>query len=176
MIWFRQLKCQTSAFLHGFRSVINPRWLRSFSPSEVQRLISGDNVRLNIDDLKANVEYIGGCGWLEVVSFSVVFAYIVLRCSYFSGHRVIKWLWQIVGKEMTMEEQSKFLKFVTSCSKPPVLGFSALHVCGISFFLPFHAVLMFCMVAKIYHSRRNGGVRCSFVFAWKRVGQLFSTR
>merc|ERR1712167_364641 len=42
------------------------------------------------------------------------------------SHKVIKWLWSIVSG-MTTEEQGKFMKFVTSCSKPPVLGFAALR-------------------------------------------------
>ena len=39
---------------------------------------------------------------------------------------MIKWLWQIVD-ELPPEDQAKFLKFVTSCSKPPILGFAALQ-------------------------------------------------
>jgi hypothetical protein len=45
---------------------------------------------------------------------------------YTSSHKVIKWLWEVVAS-MNPEEQGKFLKFVTSCSKPPVLGFQQLQ-------------------------------------------------
>ena len=44
----------------GFRSVIDPSWLSLFSAPELQKLISGTNERIDIDDLKKYVEYIGG--------------------------------------------------------------------------------------------------------------------
>ena len=85
--------------------MIEPEWLQCFSAAEVQRLISGDDVGLDMDDLKRHCSYTAG---------------------YTSSHKVIKWLWSIVGA-MSTEEQGKFIKFVTSCSKPPVLGFAALR-------------------------------------------------
>ena len=42
----KQLKKYCDAFLAGFRKMITTKWLRSFSAPEIQRLISGDNVRL----------------------------------------------------------------------------------------------------------------------------------
>lgn len=47
-----QIKEQTAAFIRGFRSIINPEWLHMFSTPEVQRLISGDNAEIDLDDLK----------------------------------------------------------------------------------------------------------------------------
>lgn len=47
-----QIKEQTLAFIRGFRSIINPEWLRMFSTPEVQRLVSGDNAEIDLDDLK----------------------------------------------------------------------------------------------------------------------------
>ena len=59
-----------------------------------------------------------------------------------AGHRVIVWLWDILKNEFSENERSLFLKvvfshlsvllnfllqFVTSCSKPPLLGFSHLE-------------------------------------------------
>lgn len=44
MAFFRmhtQICEQTSAFIRGFRSIINPDWLSLFSTNELQRLISG---------------------------------------------------------------------------------------------------------------------------------------
>ena len=43
------------------------------------------------------------------------------------SHRVGRWLWEGVEKEFTPKQSSNFLKFVTSCSKPPLLGFAHLH-------------------------------------------------
>ena len=47
-----QIKEQTAAFIRGFRCIINPEWLHMFSTPEVQRLVSGDNAEMDLDDLK----------------------------------------------------------------------------------------------------------------------------
>ncbi|XP_073670832.1 ubiquitin-protein ligase E3B [Paramisgurnus dabryanus] len=100
-----QIKDQTAAFIRGFRSIINPEWLHMFSTPEVQRLISGDNAEIDLDDLKKHTVYYGG---------------------FHSSHRVILWLWDILSSDFTPEERAMFLKFVTSCSRPPLLGFAYL--------------------------------------------------
>ncbi|XP_016423498.1 ubiquitin-protein ligase E3B-like [Sinocyclocheilus rhinocerous] len=100
-----QIKEQTAAFIRGFRSIINPEWLHMFSTPEVQRLISGDNAEIDLDDLKKHTVYYGG---------------------FHSSHRVILWLWDILSSDFSPEERAMFLKFVTSCSRPPLLGFAYL--------------------------------------------------
>uniref|UniRef100_A0A915K9A7 Ubiquitin-protein ligase E3B n=1 Tax=Romanomermis culicivorax TaxID=13658 RepID=A0A915K9A7_ROMCU len=100
-----QIKDQLNAFVRGFRSLINPEWLMLFSAPELQTLISGDNEDIDLKDLKQNVQYYGG---------------------FHSNHRVIIWLWDILENNFTIEERRLFLKFVTSCSKPPLLGFANL--------------------------------------------------
>ncbi|XP_053509842.1 ubiquitin-protein ligase E3B-like isoform X3 [Ictalurus furcatus] len=100
-----QIKEQTGTFIRGFRSIINPEWLHMFSTPEVQRLISGDNAEIDLDDLKKHTVYYGG---------------------FHSSHRVIIWLWDILSSDFTPEERAMFLKFVTSCSRPPLLGFAYL--------------------------------------------------
>lgn len=47
-----QLRHQITAFVRGFHSIVNPEWLGYFSPREIQQLISGDSVELDIEDLK----------------------------------------------------------------------------------------------------------------------------
>ncbi|XP_058491280.1 ubiquitin-protein ligase E3B [Solea solea] len=100
-----QIKEQTAAFIRGFRSIINPEWLHVFSTPEVQRLVSGDNAEIDLDDLKKHTVYYGG---------------------FHSSHRVIIWLWDILSSDFNAEERAMFLKFVTSCSRPPLLGFAYL--------------------------------------------------
>ncbi|XP_030226026.1 ubiquitin-protein ligase E3B [Gadus morhua] len=100
-----QIKEQTGAFIRGFRSIINPEWLHVFSTPEVQRLVSGDNAEIDLDDLKKHTVYYGG---------------------FHSSHRVVIWLWDILSSDFTSEERAMFLKFVTSCSRPPLLGFAYL--------------------------------------------------
>ncbi|KAF6203973.1 hypothetical protein GE061_002311 [Apolygus lucorum] len=101
-----QIKEQTAAFIRGFRSIINLDWLSLFSTPELQRLISGDNVPLDMTDLRRHTQYYGG---------------------FHDSHRVVLWLWDILQKDFSEEERRLFLKFVTSCSKPPLLGFAHLE-------------------------------------------------
>ncbi|XP_017122244.1 ubiquitin-protein ligase E3B isoform X1 [Drosophila elegans] len=101
-----QIREQTIAFNRGFRSIVNPEWLSLFSPPELQRLISGDTVPLDLKDLRKHTQYYGG---------------------FHDSHRVVGWLWDILAKDFTEEERKLFLKFVTSCSKPPLLGFAHLE-------------------------------------------------
>ncbi|KAL7047920.1 hypothetical protein ACKWTF_003149 [Chironomus riparius] len=106
MAFFRmhtQISEQSTAFIRGFRSIINPEWLALFSTNELQRLISGDTSPLDLKDLRKHTQYFGG---------------------YHDSHRLINWLWDILAKDFTEEERRLFLKFVTSCSRPPLLGFS----------------------------------------------------
>lgn len=49
---YTQLKDQLMAFLRGFRSLIPEEWTSCFSGPELQRLISGDNVDIDVDDLR----------------------------------------------------------------------------------------------------------------------------
>eukprot|EP00042_Codosiga_hollandica_P045456 m.463028 g.463028 ORF g.463028 m.463028 type:complete len:1080 (+) comp57028_c0_seq4:935-4174(+) len=101
----KQLRAQCSAFIAGFRSIMPQQWLQTFSAPELQKLLSGGNEKLDIADLSRYAEYIGG---------------------YHSGHKVIRWLWEVV-EELDAKEQTAFLRFVTSCSRPPVLGFATLE-------------------------------------------------
>ncbi|XP_077165208.1 ubiquitin-protein ligase E3B isoform X1 [Paroedura picta] len=100
-----QIKSQTAAFIGGFRSIIKPEWIRMFSAPELQRLISGDNAEIDLEDLKKHTVYYGG---------------------FHGSHRVIIWLWDILANDFSPDERAMFLKFVTSCSRPPLLGFAYL--------------------------------------------------
>ena len=102
----KQIATQVAAFRKGFKAVIKPDWLNMFSGPEVQRLISGDNSPVDLRDLRRNTSYYGG---------------------FHDSHRVINWLWEILEKDFNDKERSLFLKFVTSCSKPPLLGFENLE-------------------------------------------------
>ncbi|XP_037044995.1 ubiquitin-protein ligase E3B [Bradysia coprophila] len=109
MAYFRmhtQIREQTAAFIRGFRSIVIPDWLLLFSTPELQRLISGDTAPLDLKDLRKHTQYYGG---------------------FHDSHRVVSWLWDILSRDFTEEERKLFLKFVTSCSKPPLLGFAHLE-------------------------------------------------
>uniref|UniRef100_A0A914YK25 Ubiquitin-protein ligase E3B n=1 Tax=Panagrolaimus superbus TaxID=310955 RepID=A0A914YK25_9BILA len=102
----KQTKKQRDHFISGFRSIISSTWLSLFSTHELQMLISGTTYDIDVGDLRKNTAYYGG---------------------FHSKHRVIKWLWEIIEHDFTSDERKLFLKFVTSCSRGPLLGFCSLE-------------------------------------------------
>jgi ubiquitin-protein ligase E3 B len=47
-----QIKEQTLAFIHGFRSIVSMEWLQMFSAPELQKLISGESGDIDLEDLR----------------------------------------------------------------------------------------------------------------------------
>ena len=72
-----------------------------FDHHELQVLISGAAVPIDIEDLKQYTNYSGG---------------------YTADHVVIKMFWKVVER-FTDQQKRQLLKFITSCSRPPLLGF-----------------------------------------------------
>ncbi|XP_050375233.1 E3 ubiquitin-protein ligase UPL6 [Argentina anserina] len=100
-----QIRQQSSHFLRGFQQLIQKDWIDMFNEHELQLLISGSVDSLDIDDLRRNTNYVGG---------------------YHGEHYVIDMFWEIL-KSFSLENQKKFLKFVTGCSRGPLLGFKYLE-------------------------------------------------
>ncbi|ODV95095.1 hypothetical protein PACTADRAFT_50917 [Pachysolen tannophilus NRRL Y-2460] len=98
------INIQSQYFLKGLFDIISPNWLNFFNPMELQMLVSGGEKEIDIDDLRHNVEY-GG---------------------YLETDQTIVDLWSIL-KEFSKEEKFKFVKFVTSSPKAPLLGFKELR-------------------------------------------------
>uniref|UniRef100_A0A452SLB4 Ubiquitin-protein ligase E3C n=1 Tax=Ursus americanus TaxID=9643 RepID=A0A452SLB4_URSAM len=101
----RQIRQHCLAFRQGLANVLDLEWLRMFDQQEIQVLISGAQVPISLEDLKSFTNYSGG---------------------YSADHPVIKVFWRVV-EGFTDEEKRKLLKFVTSCSRPPLLGFKELY-------------------------------------------------
>ncbi|KAG0317140.1 hypothetical protein BGZ97_005870 [Linnemannia gamsii] len=101
----KQIQDQSRAFIDGFRSIIPLPWISIFSPQELHRVMAGDDIDFDVQDLRSYTEYQNG---------------------YFDQHPVIRNLW-VVLNEFNSEEKRAFLKFVTSCSKPPLGGFKHLN-------------------------------------------------
>ena len=68
-------------------------------------MISGDISDFNILDLKK---------------------YTVYHGEFHENHQLIKWFWEVLGN-FKLEEKRALLQFVTSCSRPPLLGFAELN-------------------------------------------------
>ena len=97
---------QSEAFTRGLWEVIDPLWLRLFNEPELQVLISGaTGGEIDIEDLKRHTKYVGGYSGLD---------------------RTIARFWKVV-ESMDSNQQAKLLRFVTSCERPPPLGFASLN-------------------------------------------------
>eukprot|EP00965_Chrysotila_dentata_P101183 3341482-Pleurochrysis_carterae.AAC.1 len=94
------------AFLRGFEIVIPRAWIHMFSPSELQLVLGGSDAPLNIEDWRAHTVYSGG---------------------YYDEHPTIVAFWDAVRK-FDAQKQAATLKFATSCSRPPLMGFKWLQV------------------------------------------------
>lgn len=100
-----QIRHQSQYFLRGFQKLIEMEWIEMFNENEIQLLISGSLESLDVDDLRSNASYSGG---------------------YNQDHPVIEMFWEVL-KSFSLEHQKKFLKFVTGCSRGPLLGFKYLE-------------------------------------------------
>ncbi|KAK9921117.1 hypothetical protein M0R45_029643 [Rubus argutus] len=101
----RQMFLFSNAFYRGLIDLISPSWLNLFNAGEFNQLLSGGNHDIDVDDLRKNTRYTGG---------------------YSEGTRTIKIFWEVI-KGFEPEERCMLLKFVTSCSRAPLLGFKHLQ-------------------------------------------------
>nr|XP_019541237.2 ubiquitin-protein ligase E3C [Aedes albopictus] len=100
----KQIRSQCLAFRQGLANVLPIEWLYMFSNKELQVLISGAEIPVDVNDLRQNTRY-GGDFTLE--------------------HQTIQLFWKVV-EEFDDIQRRQLLKFVTSCSRPPLLGFKDL--------------------------------------------------
>lgn len=100
----KQIRAQCYAFKQGISSVVPLDWLQMFNNKELQVLISGAQIPVDVNDLKLHTNYTGG---------------------YAPDHPTITAFWKVVN-EFNDQQKSQLLKFVTSCSRPPLLGFKEL--------------------------------------------------
>merc|ERR1712060_116829 len=85
--------------------LIDERWLRMFGEDELQQVISGtQGCSLDVEDLKRNTQYSNCNG---------------------ARDKLVMDFFQAL-KAMNSEQQLLVLRFVTSCSRPPLLGFAHL--------------------------------------------------
>jgi hypothetical protein len=98
----RRARGPTAAFIRGLQSLVRPEWLAIFSEGELQALISGaGGAGLDVSDMRAHAQYSGG---------------------YHEEHPVVESFWAAVA-DMSPDQQAALLRFVTSCPRPPLLGF-----------------------------------------------------
>jgi hypothetical protein len=101
-----QIAEQCAAFLRGFRRVIPLSWMRMFQPPELQTLISGAAEKpVDLVDLRTHTAY---------------------AAPLHDRHPYVEAFWRVLGS-FSEEDKRAFLHFVTSVSRPPLLGFGALQ-------------------------------------------------
>lgn len=76
-----------------------------FNTKELQILISGAQTPIDLNDLIKHTVYSNG---------------------YHRDHGVIKIFWEVIAS-FDETQKRKLLKFITSCSRPPLLGFKDLY-------------------------------------------------
>lgn len=92
----RQISAQSRAFFSGLSDIIDSKWLRMFDQRELRQLIGGEETIIDMDDLKAHCEVTG-----------------------FPNDETMRMFWRVV-KSFNQEERRALLRFVTSCSRPPL--------------------------------------------------------
>lgn len=97
---------QSEAFTRGLWDVIDKNWLRLFNEPELQVLISGpSDGKIDIEDMRRNTRYAGGYTGID---------------------RNVSRFWNVVGS-FNSAQQANLLRFVTSCERPPPLGFASMN-------------------------------------------------
>lgn len=122
-----QIREQCDAFVRGVRSVAPLPWLRPFSEAELQVLISGTGVALDVTDMQRHTRYTGGYTSLDPTV--KVRAHRLQACCLRAHGLTLgaaQGFWRIV-RELSPEDKAALLRFVTSCPRVPPLGFAALH-------------------------------------------------
>jgi len=103
----RERMVQMDAFARGFHQLIDPAWIRLFSANEFAMLIGGSAVKdFDVGDLRRHVAYGGG---------------------YHPSQPYVQEFWDVVANDLTPVQRGKLLKFITSCSRPPLTGFGSLN-------------------------------------------------
>ncbi|CAM6107607.1 unnamed protein product [Calypogeia fissa] len=101
----RQMRPIISAFSRGLSHLIDPAWLGLFNAKEFNQLLSGGEHDFDVEDLRAHTRYTGG---------------------FTDSSRTVKLFWEVVAG-LEAHERCALLKFVTSCSRAPLLGFKHLQ-------------------------------------------------
>ncbi|KAL3312710.1 putative E3 ubiquitin-protein ligase herc4 [Cichlidogyrus casuarinus] len=95
-----------NAFKAGFHGVCSGVVLKMFRPIELQSLVVGTEL-YDWGELRANAHYEG---------------------EYWDRHPVIEWFWDVLLREMSLDDKKKFLRFLTGCDRVPIWGLKAIKI------------------------------------------------
>lgn len=94
------------AFHRGFHLVCSGYALKMFRPLELQTLVVGSE-EINWFELRRAARYQG---------------------EYWDQHPVIKWFWEVLLEDCTVEDKKNFLRFLTGCDRAPVHGIGGIQI------------------------------------------------
>ncbi|KAI9334179.1 hypothetical protein BD770DRAFT_402519 [Pilaira anomala] len=98
-----QIAKQCRAFFRGLSTIVDIKWLRMFNQQELQIVLGGASVPIDLNDLRAHTVLAG----------------------FMEHDATVKNFWRAL-ESFDNTLRMKFVKFVTSCSRPPLLGFKEL--------------------------------------------------
>uniref|UniRef100_A0AAF5PWG1 HECT-type E3 ubiquitin transferase n=1 Tax=Wuchereria bancrofti TaxID=6293 RepID=A0AAF5PWG1_WUCBA len=101
----KRLSPMIAALRSGLRNVIDPEWLRMFSPLEISMLVGGSDSEIDFNELK---------------KFTTVHN---IKSEHDQEYMDLFWL---VINEFSSGDKKKLLKFITGCPRPPIMGFKTL--------------------------------------------------
>jgi hypothetical protein len=104
---------QLRAFQRGLHQVVDPSWLKIFDSNELMLLFRGDESHcgLDVEDWRRNTVYVTHHNKAEEGG---------------ADAPVVEYFWTVV-QMMTPEQQRGLLKFATSMSRAPLLGFKHMN-------------------------------------------------
>ncbi|KAK7206079.1 hypothetical protein BZA70DRAFT_275641 [Myxozyma melibiosi] len=100
----KELYLQTMAFLSGMNDLLSPSWLMMFGPHEMQTLIGGAALPIDLEDWRRNTVLSG----------------------YLQGDDTVRYFWEVIS-EFSDKEVREVLKFATSVPRAPLQGFGSLN-------------------------------------------------
>lgn len=129
-----QFEPQCAAFFKGLNDIVELKWLRMFNQVEMKVLVGGlDGQDLDFGDLERWTVY---GGWdeshqtIRLVCIPFLFPLMQRPLYMYNAKTISLYLgpqfWRVV-KRFDNQTKRKLLKFVTSCSRPPLLGFKELR-------------------------------------------------
>ncbi|KAL7326000.1 ubiquitin-protein ligase (E3) [Mucor circinelloides] len=98
-----QIAKQCRAFFRGLSTIVDIKWLRMFNQQELQIVLGGASVPIDLHDLRSHTVLAG----------------------FMEHDATVKNFWTAL-ESFDNTLRMKFVKFVTSCSRPPLLGFKEL--------------------------------------------------
>jgi hypothetical protein len=138
----KQIRKQTELFLKGFTQLIPMQWLKLFDQNELQWLIGGDVVDIDVEDWKQNTKY--------------------LSCS--ASDSLIKKFWKIV-QEFSPEGTSLNAIYILVPSNPICRAISIAPLCDLMSSSPTARLQIFdTAVLHSSRARRSHALWSSFLF------------